>query len=783
MEIGIPEGTSVHSKYLWLIAGLMAPVVAAVPHPAVAQGGIETGFDIPAGDLSAALRTFGRTSGTNISYDEATVRGKRSEAVKGNYAPAEAIALLLKGTGLEVRGDGAGGFVLAKAQSARDVGEVVVTRNRTAEQVGVGVLGSQQVLNTPLSVTGYTAAMIQDQGARSASEVLANDPSVRLQGAGDGNYDFFSIRGFTITASAFSMNGLYAVLPWNTLSPEWVEQFEIIRGPSATITGSSPFGAIGGAVNLQPKRAQDDPITRLTTSVDFGGQVGGHADVGRRFGPNGQWGVRVNLAYRDGGLARDHQSEETLVAAIGADYRGDRFRFSVDAGHQYMRVDGASFLFYIYEGTDVPAPPKVGRNVSPDWAFSRSKDYYIAGRAEFDVTDDIMLYAAAGTRDHASAILNPYSEIANGAGDLDVYPYHEPYFAHTKFSGEAGLRARFDTGPLNHKVVLSGSIVDFTNGWTDTFYDGYASNLYDPFYPPSPDLTGVPKHADLQLKNRLTGFSIIDTISLAQERYQLTLGLRRQQFVVDRPEEPDNRYDKAAWAPSVGALVKLDERVSVYANFMTGLSQGPNAPVGTENFGEIFPPSKTEQYEAGVKAQFGGFFTSLSLFQISQPAEIIDPVTNIFSVDGEQRHRGIEWTMAGTVVPGLRLLGGANYLSAKLTRTEGGLLDGQRAPGVPRFTANLGGEWDLPFLNGLTVTSRVIYTSGQFLYADNAHAIDDWLRWDAGARYAAVLWGTPVTLRLNVINVTGKDYWASAKGFGLTLGAPRSALFSLTVDL
>lgn len=107
---------------------------------------------------------------------------------------------------------------------------------------------------TPLSVTGYAAAMIQDQGARSASVVLANDPSIRLQGAGDGNYDYFTIRGFTISAAAFSMNGLYGILPWNTFSPETVEQFEVVRGPSTTLTGASPFDNPGGAVNIQPKR-------------------------------------------------------------------------------------------------------------------------------------------------------------------------------------------------------------------------------------------------------------------------------------------------------------------------------------------------------------------------------------------------------------------------------------------------------------------------------------------------------------------------------------------------
>jgi hypothetical protein len=37
-----------------------------------------------------------------------------------------------------------------------------------------------------------------------------------------------------------------------------------------------------------------------------------------------------------------------------------------------------------------------------------------------------------------------------------------------------------------------------------------------------------------------------------------------------------------------------------------------------------------------------------------------------------------------------------------------------------------------------------------------------------------------VILRLNVINVTGENYWASAAAGGLTLGEPRSVRFSVT---
>ncbi|MCC3262300.1 TonB-dependent receptor, partial [Paenibacillus polymyxa] len=45
---------------------------------------------------------------------------------------------------------------------------------------------------------------------------------------------------------------------------------------------------------------------------------------------------------------------------------------------------------------------------------------------------------------------------------------------------------------------------------------------------------------------------------------------------------------------------------------------------------------------------------------------------------------------------------------------------------------------------------------------------------DVGLRYAAQISGRPLTLRLNVNNVTGRDYWLNS----YYLGSPRSVALS-----
>ena len=73
---------------------------------------------------------------------------------------------------------------------------------------------------------------------------------------------------------------------------------------------------------------------------------------------------------------------------------------------------------------------------------------------------------------------------------------------------------------------------------------------------------------------------------------------------------------------------------------------------------------------ACTKLDLGGFGASLSAFQISLPSGVIDPITKIYSLDGEQRNRGIELNTFGEVAPGVRVLGGVTWLDARLTQTN-----------------------------------------------------------------------------------------------------------------
>jgi iron complex outermembrane recepter protein len=242
-------------------------------------------------------------------------------------------------------------------------------------------------------------------------------------------------------------------------------------------------------------------------------------------------------------------------------------------------------------------------------------------------------------------------------------------------------------------------------------------------------------------------------------------------------------YDEDALTPTAAIVVKPFENVSLFANYIEALTQttiGPN--LGVVNPNAMLPPGKSKQIEAGVKVDLGKFTTTMSIFRIKRPSTFTDPVTRIYGLNGEQQNTGVEFNVFGEPFSGVRVLGGFMILDAELTKTIAGVNEGNAAVGVAKVNVNLGSEWDVSYVPGLTLTARAIYTGEQYVNEANSREIPDWTRFDIGSRYVFTAHGKKVTLRANIENAFDKRYWSTASQFGLTFGTPRTAILSATLD-
>ncbi|MFJ4067672.1 TonB-dependent siderophore receptor [Pseudomonas sp. NPDC089996] len=760
-------------------------------------------YEVPAGSLGAALTRFADQAGVSLSLDPGLVSGRQSNGLSGRYSVGEGFLQLLRGTGLQLQPVGEGAFTLVPTPQGGDALEIAPTTivggqaspgdaqpyagGQVARKGSQGLLGSRDFMDTPFSMTTYTHELVKNQQARTLGDLVASDPSVRATNPAGGRFEQFTIRGFSLFNSDVSYNGLYGILPTYSIDMEMADRVDILKGPSQLINGISPRGSVGGAINVVPKRAGDKPITEFTGSYASGSQVGGAVDVGRRFGEGEQFGLRFNGVKQSGDTEWDHQSVDREMAVLGLDFRGERLRLSADLGHTERDTDAPQERVLVGANAKVPDAGDVHHNYAQAWSKARTNDTFGALNAEYDISESLMAYGAVGARKSNHDFLRHNVSIINDAGDFTVQPRDFTRDESVR-TAMAGLRNWFHTGPVSHEVNLAASYfyMDFTNGGAR--YASAPSNLYNPVATPTP---GTPTRLDPEVytENRFSGVALADTLGFFDDRLLLTLGARWQRVQVDDWSDDvkgDTAYDEEKVSPSGGVLLKVTDQLSLYANYMEGLSQGKIAPSTSINEDQIFPPFISRQVEVGAKYDLGRVAFTASAFRIRQPAYETNSTSRVFGPNGKRDNRGIELSVFGEPLDGVRLLGGVMYIDSELTDTVNGAYDGNRAPATPEYNVNLGAEWDVPGVNGLTLTARGIHSSSQYLDQENSKQIDGWERFDLGARYAFKVDTTEVTLRASVENVMDERYWASAGASddsepGLTLSTPRTYLLSATL--
>lgn len=782
---------AIHAAAMTLALAGAAPALLAAEAPAASSA---RSYDIAPGPLGRTLSAFASDNGVSLAFDPALTEGRRSAALRGRYAPVEALHRLLLGSGLELqqRSDGSYTLVPAATDGALELQSSLITAQAAgaetlpAEYAGgqvargarLGMLGNADVMDAPFSITSYTARTIEQQQARSVADLLqANDPSVRVVGGRGDLVDSYTIRGFSVQNADVAFNGLYGLLPFWRVPIEFAERVEVLKGPNALLGGISPGGSVGGTINLVPKRADDQPLTRVSVDWTQRSQLGTHLDIGRRFGENNAFGVRFNGVYRNGDTAVDHQSREFPMLSLGLDFRGERLRLSSDLLYQKESLEGVVRPLLTGPGTThIPHAPDSKTRFGLRDSYLDQEDYSMVNRGEYDLADNLTAFASIGGRQSNYETIAANSILIGNQGDI-VNSLARQRGDRRTYSAEVGLRGNFDTGPLRHDWTLSANRLHERLGMVYAFTGMQPGNLYQTSpHTPLPDFSSLDGSIPKTNETDLGGVALADRLSFLEDRVQVTLGVRRQQIEsrnYDQTSGARTSHDKRhVWTPMASVLVKPLQDLSLYANYIQGLSQGEAAPMTAANAGQVLAPYKAEQYEIGAKYDLGGFTTTLALFEIRKPNAYTD-ASNVFRADGEQRNRGVELSLYGEPLDGVRVMAGATYIKPEQNKTGDPASEGKDAPGVARRQANLGVSWDTPFVDGLTLDSRWIYTGSAYLDSANALAVPHWNRVDLGAAYAFQVAGKPLVARANLENALGKDYWTAANGY-LSISSPRT---------
>lgn len=662
---------------------------------------------------------------------------------------------------------------------------------QVAQGGDLGLLGAADVMETPFSTVNYTALEIDESQAYMLTDVLTHDASVRATTSTEGFGDDFQIRGFAVGSGDMSLNGLYGLLSSSHIPMAMAARVDLLKGPGTLMRGIPPNGSIGGSANIVTKRAEATPLTQLTLGYRGAENATAKVDVGRRFGDEKAWGVRFNGVLRDGEATIKDGNQQLGLGTLGVDYRGERWRWSMDAIYQKYQLDSyRGQIRFAPNVTHIPTAPDGDVTIYPGAGLTQ-EDKTIATRLEYDLSDRVSAHLAMGYRDGEVGqtfpmSVNPLTGVREGVDAAGNFGVKNSYYdSYTKtFSSDAGIRGRFDTGEVGH--TLSLGLSHLTEEAGNAFSAGSAissSNLYNPS--PLPANAAVRLDTHKAADTTLDSVALADTLALFDDRLLVTLGLRHQSVKVEGYStlsgNKTSDYDASAVSPAAGVVVKLQENVSLYGNFTEGLTRGTIVGPAYANAGEVLDPYKSKQYELGVKTDWGEVTTTAAIFQLSHPAARAD-ANNVYDYSGAQRNRGVELGAYGALRPGLRLLASAALIRAELRGTGNAATDGNRAAGVPEQSYRLGLDWDLPWVPQVSLSGRVNYTSDMYANDTNTLTLPAVTTLDVGAQYRARIASKQVVLRLNVSNLTDKNYWLSSNGMFATNAAGRTVKASATID-
>ena len=375
---------------------------------------------------------------------------------------------------------------------------------------------------------------------------------------------------------------------------------------------------------------------------------------------------------------------------------------------------------------------------------------------------------------------------------MELYSGDRNVFKSTQ--SQALINGVFTTGPISHELAVGASYTKFRmermerqviprfievpnvgnlSNPVEVNNPFYQYDNYSPYWYRALD----PKQYFIE---RQREFFVSDTLRLGED-WDIILGLR-QGNLDSRLQFPGffRGYDKSAITPTLAAIFRPMDGLSLYGSYVEALEKGATAPRTAVNANEVFPPTLSRQYEFGAKAETDDWSATAALFRIERALTYTTPA-NVFTQDGEARYQGLELNGRFRLGSQWLLTASAMFLDATNQKTTGGALDGKRLQGVAREQVSLYGEYRVPSLP-LTLTAGARYVGKRPVDSNNRWYVGDVTLLDIGARYETKVAGKGLTLRLNVDNVADEDYWIMWPVFGqLNQGIPRT--FKLGLEL
>nr|WP_199161975.1 TonB-dependent receptor [Elizabethkingia sp. ASV34] len=604
------------------------------------------------------------------------------------------------------------------------------------------------VMETPQPIAIVTHEIIEQQQAKQLSDVLQNVNGIYVTSSRGNSQDSFGGRGFSLGNDNIYKNGARinsGVFP----EVSGLERVEVLKGANAMLYGNT---AAGGVINMVTKKP------RFQTGGSFslnGGSWNTYKPTFDVYGPISKSAAfRLNAAYENADSFRDRVSSEkiyfnpSLLFNIGkksqliveGDYLINNFTPDFGIG-AITNKDGSysmnnllprnAFLGANWQYQDI-------RQTSTNITFN----HQISNNWSLNVITSYQNY----TKDYFSTERVQWEYDKNNRLNWKR-PLNKTYNEQNYTSFQANVNGEFNTGKINHKVLI-GADSDYSAADSYTYFNPSNNKTYGTGYIYGTDggngtlylddastwnSGSIPASATQdrnRIRTRRVGVYVQDFISLTKE-FKVLAGLRwsyiqnmptiNTNFRTNTKKLVDNSSTSdQALSPKVGLVYMPNDNLSLFATYTNSFS----ANTGYDINRSTLKPTTIDQYEVGVKKNLwnNAIAVNLSAYQILyknyyQTAELTaggqpnsDP--NMKEFAGKMRSRGVELDITGNPSKNLSLIGGISYNNSVYLDTPDtfGYVENQRIVRTPATTANLSAFYTLPkYIKGLKVGASLYY--------------------------------------------------------------------------
>ncbi|MCR6475988.1 TonB-dependent siderophore receptor [Variovorax sp. ZS18.2.2] len=681
----------------------------------------------------------------------------------------------------------------SSSESRGQLGTVTVEGSATngfvANTVEAGTFRGANILEVPATVNTVTRDVFELQGAAGIYDVLRNTAGVTRQQNGGDTFDQLVIRGIAVeNRTNYRLNGSLAIPNVSEIPMENKERVEVLKGASALYYG---FTTPAGIINLVTKRAGSTPVSSVGLTVDDKGSLQASTDIGRQFGDQNQYGLRINAAGGRVGSNIDGIDGNRRFVSAAFDWRvNSRLTLKADIENYRKRITeqaGITRPAAVRGVITLPALPDPDKLLGPAWAVFDAEVTNTQLRADYSLSNNWALMVEAGhseaERDRRLASFGNYN-VQTGLGRITG---NDQSLKQTSDLFRTELFGTFSTGSVQHELTLGAAQSKKTQD--PIFQRNYggastAQNLYNPIVIGYLPLTAMPTRPTTGAQDsKELGLYALDRITFSPQ-WQLVVGARRTHFESTQGASatiPLIAFDVRKTTPLAALSYKFTPDLAGYVSYAEGVEEGEIAPAGTANQNAHMPPGISKQKEIGLRwLTGGGMLLSGALFDIERPGAYTNSA-NTFVADGRQRYRGLELSAQGRLTRALAWQLSAQSLDAEF-RDINAQYNGKLPENTAKQTASAFLSYDIAAVPGLSVNGGAYYTGRRPVDDLNQAFIGGNTIFGLGARYVTQLFGKRTLWQINIDNVGDKRYWAAA-GTRLAVGAPRSVKATLKIDL